>query len=303
MNPEEVDPFSSTPFTSPQATAFAGTDNHSSPTQQKESEPVADLLEGYGEQTPKNSTVFTHQQSPTSSAAITNRPVPLAISHDPLQNDDDLAPSTTAAAAAAALTGDGQLESSRNSSSSYLPPLAEKTTESATADANDATAATATDVDQLTDALKKQQKIRSSSSVNLKHVSFILPNNTCHTYKQPIVLDLPVPHSSFRITVGDPMTVGEGLKAHTEYNIISQVTDERFIVYAIYFTTNATISQSDLENLKGQEFSVRRRFKEFLWLYQQLSNKYPGVIVPPPPEKHALGTRSANVFYLIIIII
>lgn len=44
-----------------------------------------------------------------------------------------------------------------------------------------------------------------------------------------------------------------------------------------------------MENFKGREFVVRRRFKEFLWLYQHLTNKYPGVIVPPVPEKHAIG--------------
>ena len=34
---------------------------------------------------------------------------------------------------------------------------------------------------------------------------------------------------------------------------------------------------------------MQRRFNHFVWLYEQLSNAYPGVIVPPIPEKQAIG--------------
>lgn len=34
---------------------------------------------------------------------------------------------------------------------------------------------------------------------------------------------------------------------------------------------------------------MARRYRDFLWLYNQLTNGNPGVIVPPVPEKHALG--------------
>lgn len=34
---------------------------------------------------------------------------------------------------------------------------------------------------------------------------------------------------------------------------------------------------------------VARRYRDFLWLYNQLTLGNPGVIVPPVPEKHALG--------------
>ena len=32
-------------------------------------------------------------------------------------------------------------------------------------------------------------------------------------------------------------------------------------------------------------FSVLRRYSDFLWLYETLSNNNPGVVVPPVPEK------------------
>ena len=37
-----------------------------------------------------------------------------------------------------------------------------------------------------------------------------------------------------------------------------------------------------------------RRFREFLWLEEQLGNNHPGVIVPPTPEKNAIGRSRAN---------
>ena len=36
-------------------------------------------------------------------------------------------------------------------------------------------------------------------------------------------------------------------------------------------------------------FSVLRRYSDFLWLYETLSNNNPGVVVPPVPEKHSFG--------------
>jgi sorting nexin-1/2 len=37
------------------------------------------------------------------------------------------------------------------------------------------------------------------------------------------------------------------------------------------------------------EYTVSRRYRDFLWIYNQLVDKYPGAIVPPVPEKHAIG--------------
>lgn len=42
-------------------------------------------------------------------------------------------------------------------------------------------------------------------------------------------------------------------------------------------------------NLPFSEFSVLRRFNDFVWLHDQLNFSHPGAIVPPLPEKQAVG--------------
>lgn len=42
------------------------------------------------------------------------------------------------------------------------------------------------------------------------------------------------------------------------------------------------------------QFSVLRRYSDFCWLHDQLCFLHPGVIVPPPPEKQAVGRFSAD---------
>ncbi|KAI3649582.1 hypothetical protein MP228_005214 [Amoeboaphelidium protococcarum] len=75
-------------------------------------------------------------------------------------------------------------------------------------------------------------------------------------------------HEDFTISVCDPTTKGEGMKAHTTYKVVAMTKSTSF---------------------KNQHMSVNRRYKEFLWLSAQLSARNPGIIVPPPPEKHAIG--------------
>ncbi|KAI9309169.1 Vps5 C terminal like-domain-containing protein [Cunninghamella echinulata] len=72
----------------------------------------------------------------------------------------------------------------------------------------------------------------------------------------------------FEVSVEDPQKVGDAINAH--------------IVYKVKTKTNSPAFRSS-------EFVVARRYRDFLWLYNQLTNGNPGVIVPPVPEKHALG--------------
>lgn len=53
--------------------------------------------------------------------------------------------------------------------------------------------------------------------------------------------------------------------------------------------------QTSLSMFRNKTFTVRRRFSDFLGLYEKLSEKHGpnGYIVPPPPEKSILG-RSAE---------
>lgn len=39
---------------------------------------------------------------------------------------------------------------------------------------------------------------------------------------------------------------------------------------------------------------MSRRYRDFLWLYNQMHNNNPGVVVPPPPEKQAVGRFDQN---------
>ncbi|KAK5668383.1 Vacuolar protein sorting-associated protein vps5 [Batrachochytrium dendrobatidis] len=73
---------------------------------------------------------------------------------------------------------------------------------------------------------------------------------------------------SFDINVTEPFKVGETLSSHIAYKIKTKTLSPDY---------------------RNPEFVVNRRFRDFLWLYNQLVDKYPGVIVPPVPEKHAIG--------------
>lgn len=39
---------------------------------------------------------------------------------------------------------------------------------------------------------------------------------------------------------------------------------------------------------------MKRRYRDFLWLYNTLHANNPGVVVPPPPEKQAMGRFDSN---------
>lgn len=72
---------------------------------------------------------------------------------------------------------------------------------------------------------------------------------------------------SFTITVGDPIKIGDLTTAHT--------------VYTVHTIT-------DSPEFKG-ETTVIRRYRDFRWLYGILEQNNPGIIIPPPPEKQAVG--------------
>lgn len=57
------------------------------------------------------------------------------------------------------------------------------------------------------------------------------------------------------------------------------------------FSTACCAFQTTLQMFRNKTFTVRRRFSDFLGLYEKLSEKHGpnGFIVPPPPEKSILG--------------
>ncbi|KAF7309838.1 Beta-glucan synthesis-associated [Mycena indigotica] len=72
----------------------------------------------------------------------------------------------------------------------------------------------------------------------------------------------------FVITVDDPQKVGDPIRSFTMYTVHTRTTSP-------LFTKSA--------------FSVLRRYSDFLWLYETLSQNNPGVVVPPVPEKSPFG--------------
>ncbi|XP_004615343.1 sorting nexin-1 [Sorex araneus] len=82
----------------------------------------------------------------------------------------------------------------------------------------------------------------------------------------------------FDLTVGitDPEKIGDGMNAYVAYKVTTQTS---------------------LPMFRSRQFSVKRRFSDFLGLYEKLSEKHSqnGFIVPPPPEKSLIGMTKVKV--------
>uniref|UniRef100_A0A8C5G4M6 Sorting nexin-1-like n=1 Tax=Gouania willdenowi TaxID=441366 RepID=A0A8C5G4M6_GOUWI len=78
------------------------------------------------------------------------------------------------------------------------------------------------------------------------------------------------------ISVKDPEKIGDGMNAYMAYKVCTQTT---------------------LAMFHNKTLTVRRRFSDFLGLYEKLSEKHGpnGFIVPPPPEKNLLGMTKVKV--------
>ncbi|CAB1421843.1 unnamed protein product [Pleuronectes platessa] len=78
------------------------------------------------------------------------------------------------------------------------------------------------------------------------------------------------------VSVKDPEKIGDGMTAYMAYKLSTQTT---------------------LPMFRTKTFTVRRRFSDFLGLYEKLSEKHGpnGYIVPPPPEKSILGMTKMKV--------
>ncbi|EEP75770.1 conserved hypothetical protein [Uncinocarpus reesii 1704] len=78
---------------------------------------------------------------------------------------------------------------------------------------------------------------------------------------------------TFHITVGDPHKVGDLTSSHIVYQVRTKTTSKAYV---------------------RPEFSVTRRYRDFLWIYNSLHGNNPGIVVPPPPEKQAVGRFESN---------
>ncbi|KAG6067090.1 hypothetical protein E4U32_004645 [Claviceps aff. humidiphila group G2b] len=93
------------------------------------------------------------------------------------------------------------------------------------------------------------------------------------TSTQPSVTVEQAAKPSFHITVGDPVKIGDLTSSHIVYSVRTRTTSRAY---------------------KQPEFEVKRRYRDFLWLYNTLHANNPGCIVPPPPEKQAVGRFDSN---------
>ncbi|XP_063170056.1 sorting nexin-1 [Candoia aspera] len=78
------------------------------------------------------------------------------------------------------------------------------------------------------------------------------------------------------VRVSDPEKIGDGMNAYVAYKVSTQTT---------------------LPMFRNQQFSVKRRFSDFLGLYEKLLEQHAqnGIIVPPPPEKSLIGMTKVKV--------
>lgn len=79
-----------------------------------------------------------------------------------------------------------------------------------------------------------------------------------------------------KITVSDPEKVGDGMNAYMAYKVTTKTS---------------------LNHFSRNEFTVKRRFSDFLGLHSKLASKYMhiGYIVPPAPEKSIVGMTKVKV--------
>lgn len=72
------------------------------------------------------------------------------------------------------------------------------------------------------------------------------------------------------ISITEPQKIGDGMSAYMAYRVTTRTNKPLF---------------------KKREFSVTRRFSDFLGLHDKLTEKYlkVGRIIPPAPEKSVIG--------------
>ncbi|RMZ79370.1 hypothetical protein DV738_g3361, partial [Chaetothyriales sp. CBS 135597] len=95
-----------------------------------------------------------------------------------------------------------------------------------------------------------------------------LPPGAASRQAQPSLSLEQAAKPTFHISVGDPHKVGDLATSHIVYQVQTRTTSKAY---------------------RNPEFAVSRRYRDFLWLYNSLHNNNPGVVVPAPPEKQAVG--------------
>ncbi|ATY63680.1 Vps5-like protein [Cordyceps militaris] len=103
-------------------------------------------------------------------------------------------------------------------------------------------------------------------------VDAALPSSN-QSSQQPSVSVEQAAKPTFHISVGDPVKIGDLTSSHIVYSVRTKTTSRAY---------------------KQPEFEVKRRYRDFLWLYNSLHTNNPGYVVPPPPDKQAVGRFDSN---------
>ncbi|TKA61052.1 hypothetical protein B0A49_10894 [Cryomyces minteri] len=158
------------------------------------------------------------------------------------------------------------------------PPRKEQTTQRnqpALRDAS-ATASSQSSVRNLMQSVNLDEDV-DQTSPRPRYAPPVQPSNsevaTRPRQTQPSMSVEQAAKPSFEIIVGDPHKVGDLTSSHTVYQVRTKTSSKAY---------------------RTPEFSVARRYRDFLWLYNQLHSNNLGVIIPPPPEKQAVGRFDTN---------
>lgn len=123
--------------------------------------------------------------------------------------------------------------------------------------------------------LTNQTTIGSNQSYPIQNTSSEYP--TKKKLPQRDVITLAPNDNHLKVSVGDPVKVGDITTAHIVY-VIRTVNENP---ESEFFPTN--------------EASVSRRYRDFRWIFHQLQNNHPGKIIPPPPAKQTyIGRFNEN---------
>ena len=114
--------------------------------------------------------------------------------------------------------------------------------------------------------------ITTANDDNNNNMSEVNMENN-NTNSAPVVQARKVPAKTeqgkiLSIAVSDPVKQGDGLKAFISYKINTK---------------------TDLPEFDMSQFSVIRRYSDFVWLISQLTRDFKGYIIPPLPEKSVVG--------------
>lgn len=73
----------------------------------------------------------------------------------------------------------------------------------------------------------------------------------------------------------------------------TQLLNTLVLFLFLSFSLSVSLAQTSMTLFKNKDFSVKRRFSDFLGLHSKLASKYLhiGYIVPPAPEKSIVGKR------------